>query len=200
MTKSLYSKIFHDKKDEPREHHKHKTLHHHIVSDKKSQKHLSLEKKYHDLHVAYRNAKTESEKRKISKKIKQYHYKVSESRKKLHSTGKHHQLLHKLHQTKSDNDLHKEIHTDKSTHEIVDNTTEVEHTKLIKHVVPPIKSHVLQDIGRGIKSVLVGGGQLVGAGLARGGSKLSELANKLSKSTQQQETNWNDLGIDKAGG
>ena len=167
--------------------HKHNPYHR-AIHHAESRRYIALEKKYHDLHVAYHNAKTEKHKRLLAKHIKAHHYKIVASRNRMHRNPENHTLLQKLHG-------HKDIVNDKSVHRLVDTTNETEHVKLVKAVVPPTKTHALRDLGRGIKAVGVGVGEVAGAGLSKLGNKLTDFANGLMSSNKSQHTDFKALGI-----
>ena len=160
------------------------TAHHRVLHHKPAQTHVALETKYSELHHRYHRAKSEREKRALASQIKSHHYKIVASRNRMYKNPDNHTLLKKLHNVKSDSALKEEIKSGHAKHELIDNTTEVEHVQLVKSAVAPTKTHALRDIGRGIKAVAVGGGQLVGKGLSNFGNYLSRLAGGKQESSE----------------
>lgn len=159
------------------------SLIHKIHSDKATKDYVKLEADYSKLHYLYNKEHNPVRKKKLLKQLESAHKVVVKHRKRMFKNPEHHALLHKLHGTKTKAELHKKIHKehliDKTEHTIIDTTKEVEQRKTLKHIVPPVKSHVFQDLGRGLKSVAVGVGEVAGAGAYKLGTALTNLAGKI---------------------
>lgn len=160
---------------------------HKIHTDKASHNYIKLEADYTKLHHLYNIEKNPSRKKKLLKQLESAHKVISKHRKNMLKNTKHHKLLHKIHETKDKNELQKKIHKEHSINNTekeystdkIDKIKEKERITTLKHIVPPVKSHVFQDLGRGLKSVGVGLGQLAGAGAFKLGTSLSNLASKI---------------------